>query len=220
MEMRIILLGLPGSGKGTQAEFIATPLGIPKISTGDILRSTVKAKTLSLACEVQKIMESGGLVSDEIMIALVKERIGRQDCKNGFLLDGFPRTAAQAEALHTEGIKIDTVINIEVPEEEIISRMIGRLIHPASGRTYHRLYNPPKIPNKDNVTGEPLIQRVDDNEETVRKRLSVYQEQTSPLRNYYAECGKSRNPDLPKYHCVSGLGSMGEVYNRILKIIR
>lgn len=219
-KMRIILLGLPGAGKGTQARFIAELLGIPKISTGDILRSTVKVETLSLVGELQKVMESGGLVSDEIMIALVKERIDHPDCKNGFLLDGFPRTVAQAEALYAEGIKIDTVIDIEVPEKEIISRMTGRLIHPSSGRTYHRLYNPPKVSNKDDITGEPLIQRIDDREETIRRRLSIYRKQTSPLSDYYAEWRKSRDPDLPKYHLVSGLGNMDEVRNRILKIIQ
>ena len=222
-KVRIILLGMPGAGKGTQAEFISNLLGIPKISTGEILRSVIKVETPSVTSstrnEVKKVMESGSLVSDEIMIALVKKRIDHPDCKNGFLFDGFPRTAAQAEALHAEGIKIDAVIDIEVPEEEIISRMIGRLIHPASGRTYHQLYNPPKAPNKDDVTGEPLIQRIDDHEETVSKRLAVYREQTSPLSHYYAEWGKSCDPDLRKYHRVSGLGSMNEVHDRILKII-
>ena len=217
--MRIVLLGLPGAGKGTQAKFIAELLGIPKISTGDMLRLAVKAET-RLGSEVKKVMESGRLVSDEIMIVLVKERIDHPDCKNGFLLDGFPRTAAQAEALHAAGIKIDAVIDIEVPEEEIISRMTGRLIHPISGRTYHRLYNPPKVQNKDDVTGEPLIQRADDREKTVRKRLNVYREQTSPLRNYYVEWAKSNDPSAPKYHCVSGVGSMDEVRDRILRIIQ
>ena len=217
--MQIILLGLPGAGKGTQAEFIVKSLGILKISTGDILRSAIKAKTPFLGGEAKKVIESGSLVSDEIMIALIQERINHPDCKNGFLLDGFPRTAAQAEALHAKGIKIDAVIDIEVPEKEIVSRMTGRLIHPASGRTYHRLYNPPKVPNKDDVTGELLIQRIDDHEEIVRKRLAVHQEQTSPLSDYYAEWGKSHDPDLRKYHRVSGLGNMDEVRDRISKII-
>lgn len=219
MKMRIILLGLPGAGKGTQAEFIAEQFGIPKISTGDMLRSAVKAET-PLGCEVKNVIESGSLVSDDIMIALVKERVDHPDCKNGFLLDGFPRTAAQAEGLHVECIKIDAVIDIEVPEEEIMSRMTGRLIHPASGRTYHRLYNSPKVPNKDDVTGEPLIQRADDHEETVRKRLAVYRKQIGPLSDYYAEWEKSRDPDAPKYHRVSGLASMDEVRDRILRIIQ
>lgn len=222
-KIRIILLGMPGAGKGTQAEFISDSLGIPKISTGEILRLAIKAETPftkpSLGDDVKKIIENGGLVSDAIMIALIKKRVNHPDCKNGFLLDGFPRTTIQAEALRAACIKIDVVIDIEVPEEEIISRMTGRLIHPASGRTYHRLYNPPKSPNKDDVTGEPLIQRIDDHEETAHKRLAVYREQTSPLSDYYAEWGKSCDPNLRKYHRISGLGSVDEVRDRILKII-
>lgn len=217
--MRIILLGLPGAGKGTQAEFIAKQLDIPKISTGDMLRAAVKAKT-SLGMEVKKVMESGRLVSDDIMIALVKERINQPDCRNGYLLDGFPRTIMQAEALHNEGIKIDVVIEIDVPEEEIIERMTGRLVHPASGRTYHRRYNPPKEPNKDDVTDEPLVQREDDREETVRERLAVYREQTSPLSDYYSKWEKSGDSQAPKYYRVSGLGSTDEVRARILKIMQ
>lgn len=223
-KIRIILLGMPGAGKGTQAGFISDSLGIPKISTGEILRLATEVETSSttppsIGGKVKKIIESGNLVSDEIVIALIKKRINHPDCKNGFLLDGFPRTTAQAEALRAACVKIDVVIDIEVPEEEIISRMTGRLIHPASGRIYHRLYNPPKAPNKDDVTGEPLIQRIDDHEETAHKRLAIYREQTSPLSDYYAECGKSCDPNFRKYHRVSGLGSVCEVRDRILKII-
>ncbi|WP_267256392.1 adenylate kinase [Coxiella endosymbiont of Ornithodoros maritimus] len=217
MPLRVILLGLPGAGKGTQANFIAKHLDIPKISTGDMLRATVKAKT-PLGLEVKKIMESGGLVSDEIMIALVKERVKLPDCHKGFLLDGFPRTLAQADALNAAAIKIDLVIEIDAPEEEIIERMTGRLIHPASGRTYHRRYNPPKVTDKDDVTGEPLIQRADDREETVRHRLAVYRKQTSPLSDYYAQWEKSGDPQAPKYFCISGLGSMEKVRKRILRV--
>ena len=218
-KIRIILLGMPGAGKGTQAEFISNSLGIPKISTGGILRSAIKSEAPFIKGEVKKIMKNGSLVSDEIIIALVKKRINHSDCKSGFLLDGFPRTAAQAEALRAACIEIDAVIDIEVPEEEMIARITGRLMHPASGRTYHRLYNPPKVPNKDDVTGEPLIQRIDDREETIHKRLAVYREQTSPLSDYYSEWGKSCDPNLRRYHRVSGLGSINEVRSRILKII-
>lgn len=218
MSLRIILLGFPGAGKGTQANFITKYLGIPKISTGDILRTAVKANT-SLGPEVKKIMENGGLVSDEIMITLVKERVKLPDYRNGYLLDGFPRTIAQADALYAEDIKIDRVIEIDVLEEEIIERMTGRLIHPTSGRTYHRLYNPPKVENKDDVTGEPLIQRSDDYEETVRRRLDVYRKQTTPLNNYYLECKKSGNRKAPKYFRISGLGSIEEVRDKIFQVL-
>lgn len=216
--MRIILLGLPGSGKGTQAEFIAKRLDIPKISTGDMLRAAVKART-PLGLEVKKVMEEGGLVLDDIMIALVKEHVNSPDCRKGYLLDGFPRTTAQAEALHSQKIKIDLVININVPEEEIIERMTGRLVHTASGRTYHRRYNPPKIPGKDDLTGEPLVQRADDHEETVRKRLAIYKQQTSPLSHYYSVWKKSGDSQAPHYYRISGLGTMDEVWERILKLL-
>ncbi|AKQ33826.1 adenylate kinase [Candidatus Coxiella mudrowiae] len=216
--MRIILLGLPGVGKGTQAEFIAKRLDIPKISTGDMLRAAVKART-PLGLEVKKVMEEGGLVSDDIMIALVKEHVNSPDCRKGYLLDGFPRTTAQAEALHSQKIKIDLVININVPEEEIIERMTGRLVHTASGRTYHRRYNPPKIPGKDDLTGEPLVQRADDHEETVRKRLAIYKQQTSPLSHYYSVWKKSGDSQAPHYYRISGLGTMDEVWERILKLL-
>ncbi|QTS83989.1 Adenylate kinase [Coxiella endosymbiont of Amblyomma nuttalli] len=221
--MRIVLLGLPGAGKGTQAEFISRLFDIPKISTGGILRLAVKSKTFmrsEVRSEVKKIMESGSLVSDNIIVALVKERISHPDYKNGFLLDGFPRTIVQAWALYAAGIKIDTVIDIEVPEKEIILRMTGRLIHPASGRVYHRLYNPPKIPNQDDLTGEPLIRRIDDCEKTIRQRLAVYREQTSPLSDYYAELEKCCGPNAPKYYRISGLGNVDEVRDRILSTIQ
>ncbi|MBT8506560.1 adenylate kinase [Coxiella-like endosymbiont of Rhipicephalus sanguineus] len=216
--MRIILLGLPGAGKGTQAEFIAKQLDIPKISTGDMLRAAVKART-PLGLEVKKVMEGGGLVSDDIMIALVKEHVNSPDCRKGYLLDGFPRTTAQAEALHSQKIKIDLVIDINVPEEEIIERMTGRLVHTASGRTYHRRYNPPKIPGKDDLTDEPLVQRADDHEETVRKRLAIYKQQTSPLSHYYSAWKKSGDSQAPHYYRISGLGTMDEVWERILKLL-
>ena len=216
--MRIVLLGLPGAGKGTQSEFVAKQLDIPKISTGDILRAAVKART-SLGFKAKKVMEEGGLVSDEVMIALVKERLNLPDCRKGYLLDGFPRTTAQAEALWAQKIKIDLVIDIDVPEEEIIERMTGRLVHSASGRTYHRRYNPPQTPGKDDITGELLVQRADDRKETFRKRLAIYRQQTSPLRNYYSMWEKSGDSQAPRYYCVSGLGTMDAVKERILKVL-
>ena len=216
--LRIVLLGLPGAGKGTQAEFIVSHLNIPKISTGDMLRLAAKAKTLS-GLEIKKIIEIGGLVSDEIMIMLIKERVKLPDCRNGYLLDGFPRTIAQSNALRAEAIRIDLVIEIEIPEEEIIKRMTGRLIHPSSGRTYHRRYNPPKVANKDDITGESLIQRTDDSENTVSYRLLVYRQQTSLLSNYYLEWERSNDLRAPKYFRISGLGSMEKVRERILRVL-
>lgn len=216
--MRIILLGLPGAGKGTQAEFISKCLNIPKVSTGDMLRAAVKANT-TLGLKVKKVMEEGGLVPDDIMIALVKERVNSPDCRNGYLLDGFPRTTAQAEALRDQKIKIDLVIDIDVPEEEIIDRMTGRLVHSPSGRIYHKRYNPPKIPGKDDLTGELLVQRTDDCEETVRKRLTIYKQQTSPLSRYYSEAKEIGDYQVPHYYRISGLGSMDEVGERILKVL-
>lgn len=216
--MRIIILGPPGAGKGTQAKFIAKHFNIPQISTGDMLRSAVKAHT-PLGLEVKKVMESGKLVSDNIMIALVKDRIAQIDCKNGFLLDGFPRTHVQAEALRKEKIRIDHVIEFNVDDETIIERMSGRLVHPASGRTYHRVNQPPKRAGKDDITGEPLIQRNDDREETVRKRLAVYHEQTRPLILYYQDWAQSGDKWAPKYHRISGVGSVEEVRRRIFRAI-
>ena len=217
--MQIILLGFPGAGKGTQAGFIVNQLNIPKISTGDMLRAAVKAET-PLGLKVKKVMKEGRLVSDEIMIALVKERVTSFDCQNGYLLDGFPRTLAQAEALRAQKIKIDLVIDIDIPEEEIIERMAGRLVHLASGRTYHRRYNPPKILGKDDITGESLAQREDDCEETIRKRLNIYKQHTSPLSQYYLMWEKSGDSQAPSYYRVSGLGTMEEVQEQILKVLR
>lgn len=190
--MRIILLGAPGAGKGTQAQFITEKLNIPQISTGDMLRAAVKAGT-PLGKQVEEVMSSGALVTDDIIIALVKERISEPDCRNGFLLDGFPRTIPQAEAMVEAGIDIDAVINIEVEDEEIVNRLSGRRVHPASGRVYHEQYQPPREAGKDDVTGEPLVQRDDDQEETVRKRLQVYHEQTRPLLGFYQKLEKAGN---------------------------
>lgn len=216
--MRVIFLGPPGAGKGTQAEFIAQRFGIPKISTGDMLRKAVEKQTI-LGKEVKKIMDSGKLVSDDIMIALVKERIAEPDCQKGFLLDGFPRTLAQADALRAQQIKIDDVIELEVPDEKIIERMSGRLVHPASGRVYHRINQPPKVAGKDDVTGEPLIQREDDREETVRRRLAVYHEQTRPLTQYYQQWAKSKEALAPAFYRISGEGSMESVRDKIFALL-
>jgi len=216
--MRVILLGPPGAGKGTQAQFIAKYFDIPQISTGDMLRSAVKAQS-PLGVEVKKVMTSGKLVSDEIMVQLVQERIAQSDCANGFLLDGYPRTTAQADALHNAHTRINFVIELRVDDEAIIERMSGRLVHPASGRIYHRVNNPPKNPEKDDITGEALIQRDDDREETVRKRLRIYHEQTSPLVRYYREWLRSGDKMAPGYLQVSGLGGVDEVKDRIFLAI-
>ncbi|OGO91685.1 MAG: adenylate kinase [Coxiella sp. RIFCSPHIGHO2_12_FULL_42_15] len=215
--MRIILLGPPGAGKGTQAQFIASQFDIPQISTGDMLREAVKAKT-PLGLTAQKVMACGALVSDEIIIALVKERIAQRDCAQGFLLDGFPRTTAQADALREATISIDYVIELVVPDEEIVDRISGRLVHPASGRVYHRHNNPPKIANRDDLTGEPLIQRIDDQENTIRKRLAVYHEQTSPLIQYY-KTWAARDKHAPHYVTVMGVGLLEEVRRNILRAL-
>lgn len=188
--MRIILLGAPGAGKGTQAQFITEKFGIPQISTGDMLRAAAKAKT-ELGLKVEQVMTAGGLVTDEIIIALVKERINQANCKGGFLFDGFPRTIPQAEAMVEAGVPIDIVLEIDVPDDEIVKRLSGRRVHPGSGRVYHVDFNPPRIANKDNETGEDLVQRADDSEVTVRKRLSVYHEQTEPLVSFYAEIARA-----------------------------
>ncbi len=211
--MRIILLGSPGSGKGTQAQFICKKYGIPQISTGDMLRAAVREGT-PLGKEAKKIMDEGGLVSDDIILGLIKERIAQPDCANGFLLDGFPRTIAQAEGLKEMGVDIDYVIEIKVDDEEIIKRMAGRRVHPGSGRTYHVEYNPPKQEGVDDVTGEPLIQREDDKEETVRKRLKVYHEQTQPLVDYYAS---KDNP--AKFVSIPGVGSVEEIREKIFAVL-
>ena len=216
--MHLILLGPPGAGKGTQSKLLAKQLHIPQIATGDMLREAIKANSF-VGQQAKQIMESGQLVPDRVMIDLVKERITQADCRDGFLLDGFPRTLTQAEALKEANIKIDEVIQLKVRDEDIIERMSGRLIHPASGRVYHRVHNPPEQTNIDDITGEPLIQREDDKEETVRKRLQVYAEQTEPLVNYYKHWSMQNTTGAPKFHCISGVGSVDEVQGRILKII-
>jgi len=213
--MRLILLGAPGAGKGTQAAFICQKYGIPQISTGDMLRAAVKAGT-PLGIAAKKVMDAGALVSDDIIIGLVKERIAQPDCANGFLFDGFPRTIPQAEAMRNAGVKLDYVLEIDVPDEAIIERMSGRRSHVASGRTYHITFNPPKVPGRDDVTGEELVQREDDKEETVRKRLAVYQSQTRPLVAYYSEWADSGDPAAPKYRKISGTGSVEEITARAM----
>lgn len=212
--MRAILLGGPGAGKGTQANYIKERYGIPQISTGDMLRAAVKEGT-PLGLEAKKVMESGGLVSDEIILGLVKERIQQADCQTGFLFDGFPRTLAQAEALKTEGVPIDYVVEIDVADEEIIKRMSGRRVHLASGRTYHVIFNPPKVDGKDDETGEDLIQREDDQEATVRERLRVYHEQTKPLINYYSSWASKGDSDAPTYVKIDGIGKVEEIRDQI-----
>lgn len=212
--MRLILLGGPGAGKGTQATFIKEKYGIPQISTGDMLRAAVKAGT-ELGVAAKKIMDEGGLVSDEIIINLVKERIQEEDCANGFLFDGFPRTIPQADAMKEAGVKIDAVVEIAVDDEEIVKRMSGRRAHLESGRTYHVIYNPPKVEGKDDVTGEALVQRDDDKEETVRKRLAVYHEQTAPLVNYYSDWAKEGTEGAPCHIAIAGIGKVEEIRDSI-----
>jgi adenylate kinase len=212
--MRIILLGGPGAGKGTQAGYLTEKYGIPQISTGDMLRAAVKAGT-PLGLEAKKVMDSGGLVSDDIILGLVKERVAQPDCEKGFLFDGFPRTVVQAEALKTEKVPVDAVVEIDVEDDEIIRRMSGRRVHLASGRTYHLVFNPPKVEGKDDVTGEALIQRDDDQEETVRKRLTVYHDQTEPLIDYYTTWAASGDGAAPKYVKVAGVGKVEEIRDRI-----
>jgi len=211
--MRLILLGAPGAGKGTQATFICQKYGIPQISTGDMLRAAVKAGT-PLGLQADAIMKSGGLVSDDLIINLVQERLTQPDCSNGFLFDGFPRTLPQADAMKAAGVKLDYVLEIDVPFDSIIERMSGRRSHPASGRTYHVKFNPPKVEGQDDVTGEPLIQRDDDKEETVRKRLEVYSAQTRPLVDYYSSWARNEPAAAPKYRAISGTGSVEEITAR------
>lgn len=213
--MRVILLGPPGAGKGTQAAFISERFGIPQISTGDMLRAAVKEGT-PLGVEAKKVMDAGGLVSDGIIIGLVKERIAQPDCANGFLFDGFPRTIAQADALKAEDIRIDAVVELRVDDEEIVKRMSGRRVHPGSGRVYHVTYNPPKVEGQDDVTGEPLVQRDDDHEDTVRKRLDVYHLQTKPLVEYYSSWAESGDAAAPRYVVVEGRGAVSEIRDRII----
>jgi adenylate kinase len=212
--MRIILLGGPGAGKGTQAGFIKEKFGIPQISTGDMLRAHVKAGS-ELGKAAKKIMDEGGLVSDDIILGMVKERIKEDDCKNGFLFDGFPRTLAQADALKDARIFVDAVVEIDVPDGEIVKRMSGRRAHLASGRTYHVIHNPPKEEGKDDVTGEPLIQRDDDKEETVKARLKVYHDQTEPLIAYYSKWAGEGGEGAPKYVKVHGIGSVTDIRDQI-----
>ncbi len=216
--MRIILLGAPGAGKGTQAQFIAKKYAIPQISTGDMLRAAVKAGT-ALGMEAKKIMDAGGLVSDEIILGLVKERLEKPDCENGCLFDGFPRTIAQAEALKKDNVTIDHVVDISVDDEEIIKRMSGRRVHPASGRSYHVLFNPPAKEGVDDVTGEPLVQREDDREETVRKRLDVYYRQTAPLVEFYRNWEKDDAGTAPKFSSIDGQGSVEEIRDAIFGVL-
>lgn len=208
--MRLILLGAPGAGKGTQAAFLCRKFGIPQISTGDMLRAAVKAGT-ELGLAAKKVMDAGGLVSDDIIIGLVKERIAQADCANGFLFDGFPRTIPQAEAMKAAGVKIDCVLEIDVPDSVIIERMSGRRVHVASGRTYHVTFNPPQVAGKDDVTGEDLIQREDDAEVTVRKRLDVYHQQTRPLVDYYGQWSSTGDAMAPKCSKISGVGSVDQI---------
>jgi adenylate kinase len=216
--MRLILLGAPGAGKGTQAAFLCQKYGIPQISTGDMLRAAVKAGT-PLGIAAKKVMDSGALVSDDIIIGLVKERLAQPDCARGFLFDGFPRTIPQAEAMKQAGVKLDCVLEIDVPFDAIVERMSGRRSHPASGRTYHVKFNPPKSPGVDDVTGEPLIQRDDDKEETVQKRLEVYAAQTRPLVEYYASWAKADPQNAPVVRRIDGMGTVEEITARALQAL-
>ena len=215
--MNVILLGPPGAGKGTQAAHICEKFNIPQISTGDMLRAAVVART-PIGLKAKKVIDEGSLVSDDIIIELVKERIQSEDCKNGYLFDGFPRTIAQADALKLEGIKIDYVVEVQVPDEDIVVRMSGRRVHLSSGRTYHIVFNPPNVENKDDLTGDDLIQRVDDKEEIVRDRLSIYHEQTQPLVNYYSEVALKHN-SVTKFYAISGVGTLDEVKTRINTVL-
>ncbi|MEK7302326.1 MAG: adenylate kinase [Pseudomonadota bacterium] len=217
--MRVILLGGPGAGKGTQANYIKEHFGVPQISTGDMLRNAVKAGT-ELGVMAKRIMDTGGLVSDNIIINLVKERIAQPDCINGFLFDGFPRTIPQADAMKAAGVPIDFVVEIDVADAEIVKRMSGRRVHPASGRTYHVDFNPSKVNDQDDVTGEPLIQRDDDKEETVRKRLEVYHEQTEPLIDYYSEWSAKGGENAPHYIKIAGVGTVEEIRDLIFAALK
>jgi adenylate kinase len=214
--MRLILLGAPGAGKGTQAKFICEQYGIPQISTGDMLRAAVKAKT-ELGLQAKQVMDAGGLVSDDLIIGLVKDRIAQPDCANGFLFDGFPRTIPQAEAMVAANVAIDHVVEIAVDDEEIVSRLSGRRVHPGSGRIYHVIFNKPKTDGVDDETGEALVQRDDDTEATVRKRLDIYHEQTSPLIDFYQNM---RGPHVPKYHRIEGIGGVEEIRKSLLESLQ
>jgi adenylate kinase len=216
--MRLILLGAPGAGKGTQATFIKEKFNIPQISTGDMLRAAVKAGT-PLGIEAKKVMDAGGLVSDDIIIGLVKDRLKQPDCANGYLFDGFPRTIPQADAMKEAGVAIDYVLEIDVPDEAIVERMSGRRVHPASGRSYHVKFNPPKVEGKDDATGEDLIQRDDDKEETVKKRLAVYHDQTEVLIDYYNQWAKSGEPGAPKCRKIAGVGAVDAIRESAFKAL-
>ena len=216
--MRLMLLGGPGAGKGTQAQLLCKHFNIPQVSTGDMLRMAIAIGT-ELGLAAKKTMDAGELVSDEIMIGLVEERLQMEDCKNGFLLDGFPRTIVQAEALKNIGIKLDHVIEIAVDDEEIVKRISGRRIHPGSGRVYHIEYNPPKDAGKDDDTGENLVQREDDKEEVIRKRLEVYHQQTEPLIEYYRQWESSQDPLAPHFHCINGQGKVNEIFADVVSSI-
>ena len=217
--MRMILLGPPGAGKGTQARRLCEHLSIPQIATGDMLRSAVEARS-SLGLAAKRVMDQGGLVADDIIIGLVKERLAQPDCEKGCLFDGFPRTLAQAESLRNEGINIDIVCELQVPDEQIIHRMSGRLVHAQSGRTYHTTFHPPKSAGLDDETQEPLITRDDDKEETVRRRLEVYHHQTAPLLIYYAEWAKTGEPNAPRYDVVDGTGDLNSVQQNLLDLMQ
>ncbi len=216
--MKLILLGAPGAGKGTQATFLKEKFGIPQISTGDMLRAAVKAGT-PLGIAAKQVMDAGGLISDEIIINLVKERIKEADCAKGFLFDGFPRTIPQAQAMKDVGVEIDYVVEIDVKDEEIIKRMSGRRAHLASGRTYHVIFNPPKVAGKDDITGEDLVQRPDDAEETVIKRLNVYHDQTKPLLQYYTAWSQSGEANAPKIVCIPGVGSVEDIRDKTFRAL-
>lgn len=217
--MRLILLGPPGAGKGTQANFVREHFLIPQISTGDMLRAAIKAGT-PIGIAAKKVMDAGQLVSDDIIVRLVKQRLREPDCRKGYLFDGFPRTIPQAEAMRESGVDLDFVVEIEVDKEEIIQRLSGRRVHPASGRNYHLKFNPPRVPGRDDVTGEPLIQRDDDKEETVRKRLDIYQRQTRPLIDYYSKWAAEGDARAPKYRKISGMGSVAEIRERVLAALK
>ena len=217
--MRLILLGPPGAGKGTQAGFITAAFGIPQISTGDMLRAAIKAGT-ELGKMAKQVMDEGKLVSDDIIIGLVKERLKQPDCANGYLFDGFPRTIPQAQALRDSGIRLDHVVELQVPDSAIIERMSGRRVHQPSGRSYHIRFNPPKVEGKDDLTGEPLTQRDDDREEVVRKRLDVYQQQTRPLVDYYQAWAKTGDAAAPRYHALAGVGTVEEIRDRVMAVLK
>ena len=217
--MRLILLGAPGAGKGTQAAYIIGKFGIPQISTGDMLRAAIKAGA-PLGLEAKKFMDAGALVPDDVIIGLVKERIRQPDAAKGFLFDGFPRTIPQADAMKSAGVMLDYVIEIDVGDAEIVKRLSGRRVHPASGRTYHLIFNPPKVAGKDDLTGEELVQRADDREDTVKKRLEVYHSQTKPLVAYYSNWAKSGVPGAPKYRKIAGVGSMESIRDHIFAALK